>query len=271
MRRCVSAWIAASCLRGSAWRIGRSTIQDDTRFPGTPRSASLRIETGDDTRKRSLSGRTWRPRRKVRTAPVTVASTTSLTVQASALRIARVSAPVSMRSEAERSVPGNRVSSWLVELPIRQSDPRKQLAAIHAETQRLKSSQNALGVELLMSAAEWAPAGIVSLGARMASGSFNSIVTNVPGPQHPLYMLGARLRAMIPQVPLLENLGLCMALLSYDGQMHWGFTADYELVPDLSLFVEAVESSFAELARIAGVEPAGATRECTRGAEPLVH
>ncbi|HXK24770.1 MAG TPA: wax ester/triacylglycerol synthase family O-acyltransferase [Myxococcota bacterium] len=183
----------------------------------------------------------------------------------------RVSAPVSMRSEAERGVPGNRVSSWMVELPIRQADPRKQLATIHAETQRLKTSQNALGIELLMNAAEWAPAGIVSLGARMASGSFNSIVTNVPGPQFPLYMLGARLRAMIPQVPLLENLGLCIALLSYDGQMHWGFTADYELVPDLPLFVAAVEASFEELARIAGVERAGAERECARGAESLVH
>lgn len=166
----------------------------------------------------------------------------------------RVSAPVSVRTEGERGVPGNRVSSWIVELPLGQPDRRKQLAAIHAETQRLKTSHNAQGIDMLMSAAEWAPAGIVSLGARLASGPINTVVTNVPGPQIPLYMLGARLRAMFPQVPLLENLGLGIALLSYDGQMHWGFTADYELVPDLPLFVEAVAHSFAELAQEAGVK-----------------
>ena len=181
----------------------------------------------------------------------------------------RVSAPVSTRREAEREVPGNRVSSWIVELPIRQKDRRKQLAAIHAETQRLKDSQNALGIEMLMNAAEWAPSGIVSLGARLASGPINAIVTNVPGPQFPLYMLGCRMRAMIPQAPLLENLGLCIALLSYDGQIHWGFTADYELVPDLSLFVEAVARSFEELAEIAGVEREhAALAECDPHSEP---
>jgi WS/DGAT/MGAT family acyltransferase len=170
----------------------------------------------------------------------------------------RVSAPVSVRAESERGRLGNRVSSWLVDLPIGQADPRKQLAAIHAETQRLKESQSALGVEMLMSAAEWAPAGIVSLGARMAPRPINSIVTNVPGPQFPLYMLGARMRAMIPQVPLLENIGLGIALLSYDGRMDWGFTADYDLVPDLPQFALSVERSFAELARAAGVPLASA-------------
>jgi WS/DGAT/MGAT family acyltransferase len=181
----------------------------------------------------------------------------------------RVSAPVSMRNEAERAASGNRVSSWIVELPLGQADRRKQLAAIHAETQRLKQSHSALGIETLMNAAEWAPAGIVSLGARLASGPINAVVTNVPGPQFPLYMLGARMRALIPQAPLLENLGLCIALLSYDGQIHWGFTADYELVPDLPLFVEAVASSFAELAEEAGVKlETDAAPECDAGSDP---
>ena len=60
---------------------------------------------------------------------------------------------------------------------------------------------------------------------------------------------------MIPQVPLLEGLGLCIALMSYDGQVYWGFTADYELVPDLSAFVECIAESFEELAAVAGVKP----------------
>jgi WS/DGAT/MGAT family acyltransferase len=165
----------------------------------------------------------------------------------------RVSAPVSTRSEAERGVPGNRVSSWIVELPIGEPDRREQIAAIHAETQRLKDSKSALGIQMLMEAAEWAPSGIVSLGARMASGPINSIVTNVPGPQFPLYMLGSRMLAMIPQVPLIDGIGLGIALISYDGNLHWGFTADYELVPDLPAFVDAIERSFADLAQAAGV------------------
>jgi hypothetical protein len=66
-------------------------------------------------------------------------------------------------------------------------------------------------------------------------------------------MLGAKMLAMIPQVPLLEGLGLCIALMSYDGQIFWGFTADYELVPDLSAFVECIAESFEELAAVAGV------------------
>ncbi len=181
----------------------------------------------------------------------------------------RVAAPVSMRSESERGVPGNRVSSWIVELPIGEPDRLQQVAAIHAETRRLKASQNALGIEMLMGAAEWAPAGIVSLGARLASGPINSVVTNVPGPQFPLYMLGSRLCAFIPQVPLMENLGLGIALISYDGNLHWGFTADYELVPDLALFVEAVGHSFTELAEAAGVrlESVG-SKDAARAGEP---
>lgn len=165
----------------------------------------------------------------------------------------RVAAPVSVRSEAERGRPGNRVSTWIVELPIAIADRREQVEAIRKETLRLKESRSALGMETLMEAAEWAPSGMVSLSSSLMSGPINSIVTNVPGPQMPLYMMGARLLAMIPQVPLLENVGLGIALLSYDGRMHWGFTGDYDLVPDLPLFLDAVRESFAELAAVAGV------------------
>jgi hypothetical protein len=79
-------------------------------------------------------------------------------------------------------------------------------------------------------------------------------------------MLGSRLLAMIPQVPLMENIGLGIALLSYDGNLHWGFTADYELMPDLALFVEAIADSFAELAEAAGVKLESAGPE---GGAPL--
>ncbi len=166
----------------------------------------------------------------------------------------RASTPVSLRTDDEQGQMGNRVSSWFVDLPVGEPDRTAQLTAIHAETQRLKESRQAMGMQMLMEAAEFAPSGILAMGAGLASGPINTIVTNVPGPQFPLYMLGARLLAMIPKVPLLQNIGLGIALMTYDGQVFWGFTADYELVPDLEQFVEGVERSFAELAEAAGVE-----------------
>jgi WS/DGAT/MGAT family acyltransferase len=168
--------------------------------------------------------------------------------------IFRASTPVSLRAEDDHKQTGNRVSSWIVDLPVGESDRRAQLAAIHAETDRLKESRQAMGMEMMMAAAEFAPSGILSLGIEMASGPVNIIVTNVPGPQVPLYMLGCRQLSMIPEVPLLEHVGLGIALMTYNGNVFWGFTADYDLVPDLESFVDLIERSFAELAALAGVD-----------------
>jgi len=182
----------------------------------------------------------------------------------------RASTPVSMRAEDDHSQAGNRVSSWFVDLPVAEANRIAQIEAIHAETQRLKESRQAIGMEMLMAAAEFAPSGILALGAGVASGPVNIIVTNVPGPQFPLYMLGGRMLAMIPQVPLLQNIGLGIALMSYDGRVFWGFTADYDLLPDLERFVDLTERSFAELAASAGVEiSSSAGSESTVRAELL--
>ncbi len=165
----------------------------------------------------------------------------------------RASTPVSLRSKDEHEKTGNRVSSWFVELPVAVADRRAQLEAIRQETRHLKESRQAMGMELLMAATEFAPAEALAFGAGFASGPVNTIVTNVPGPQVPLYMLGARLLAMIPKVPLLENIGLGIALMTYHGQVFWGFTADYDLVPDLGRFAGLVADSFEELALEADV------------------
>ena len=82
------------------------------------------------------------------------------------------------------------------------------------------------------------------------------MVTNIPGPQIPLYMCGSLLEKMYGYVPLVENTGLGIALMSYHGMLNWGFNADYELLPDLSDFVADVANSFAELQRAAVVPPA---------------
>ncbi len=169
----------------------------------------------------------------------------------------RISAPVSMRSEAERGRMGNRVSVWNIDLPIHEGDPVECLAQIHATTRELKSANSALGVEMIMQVAEWTPPVLLSLGAQAIGGQINSIITNVPGPQFPLYMMGARLLEMIPVVPLLAGVGLGIALFSYDGKLSWGLHADYAMVPDLDLFAEQVRDSFVDLAARVGVEATG--------------
>jgi hypothetical protein len=160
---------------------------------------------------------------------------------------------VSVRTEGERGKLGNRVSNWIVPLPIGEPDPRKQLAEISRTTDELKKSKQAIGAEVILQAAEWTPPTLLSLGARNATRMtpFNTVVTNVPGPQHPMYMLGARLLEVYPHVPLVDNLGLGIALMSYDGQMCWGVNADRDLVPDLHTFVEDLEAAFAELRSLA--------------------
>ena len=169
----------------------------------------------------------------------------------------RISAPVSIRRDDERGALGNRVSSWIVQLPLDEPTPQARLARIHQATRELKESRQAMGVEMMMEVAEWTPPVLLSLGAQAVSGPINSIVTNVPGPQFPLYMLGARMLAMYPMVPLLPGMGLGIALFSYDGRVCWGFNADFDLVPDLERIPGLIEHAFQELAGSLGVEVSG--------------
>jgi diacylglycerol O-acyltransferase len=167
----------------------------------------------------------------------------------------RALAPVSVRTEDQGGKLGNRVSAWIVPLPVGEPDPLEQLKAISRRTAELKSSKQAVGAEVLTQVAEWTPATLLSLGARNATRllPFNIVITNVPGPQVPLYLLGAKMEQIYPYVPLADNLGLGIALFSYDGTLAWGFNADYELVPDLDQFVQAIRTSFQALREAAGV------------------
>jgi len=164
----------------------------------------------------------------------------------------RTSAPVNVRSN-DGPATGNRVSVWMVDLPVGEADPLEQVKHLHELTLELKQDRKALGMEMLMSAAEVAPTQMLALGMQFASGPTNTIVTNVPGPQFPLYMLGSKLEAIIPQVPLMEGIGLGIALMSYDGRVFWGFTADYELVPDIEDFTAEIDGAFERLCAAAGV------------------
>jgi WS/DGAT/MGAT family acyltransferase len=165
----------------------------------------------------------------------------------------RVLAPVSVRSEAERGSLGNRVSGWVLELPIGEPDPRARLADVVRQTKGLKERQQALAGELLARLMEWTPSRLFELAARGGQRllPFNLVVTNVPGPQTPLHLLGAKMLECYPAVPLADRLGLGIALFSYDGALHWGLNADWEQIPDLHEFVLALEASFRELLAVA--------------------
>jgi WS/DGAT/MGAT family acyltransferase len=180
----------------------------------------------------------------------------------------RIMAPVSVRSEKQEGALGNQVSAWVVPLPIGEEDRLRQLSEISKRTSELKKSKSAVAAGLLTQVAEWSPSTLLALGARNMTRllPFNMVVTNVPGPQLPLYTLGARMIECFPHVPLIDRLGLGIALMSYNGKLCWGFNADYDLVPDLEDFLEDVQTSFAELQLLASHEQArnsGTAREPT--------
>jgi WS/DGAT/MGAT family acyltransferase len=161
----------------------------------------------------------------------------------------RVMAPVSVRTEQERGTLGNRISAWMVPMPIDESKPLRRLDKIRATTDRLKLSNQALSAAVLTQVGEWTPSTLLSLGARLAARNlpFNLVVTNVPGPQQPLYMLGAKMVDNFGFIPLMDSLCLGVVLFSYAGQLCWGFTAEWDLLPDLEDFVADIEASFRAL------------------------
>jgi diacylglycerol O-acyltransferase / wax synthase len=165
----------------------------------------------------------------------------------------RIMAPVSVRTDDERGTLGNRVSAWLLPLPVAIADPLKQLEIIAMRTDELKRSRQAVAASVLTEMAEWTPSTLLALAGRNVTRllPFNMVVTNVPGPQMPMYMLGSRMMESYPHVPLVDGLGLGIALLSCEGKLCWGFNADYDLIPDLRAFVDAIRESFRELRQLA--------------------
>ena len=143
--------------------------------------------------------------------------------------------PVSIRAEAERGALGNRVTSMFAPLPVYADDPVERFEIVHEAMQGLKESGQAVGAEMLTQLAGFAPPTVLSQASRLQSSqrAFNVVVTNVPGPQFPLYMLGRRLLRIYPQVPLVRNTALGIAIMSYDGTLNFGLLGDYDALPDL--------------------------------------
>jgi WS/DGAT/MGAT family acyltransferase len=162
----------------------------------------------------------------------------------------RVVIPVNMRPPGDDFTEANHVSALFLSLPVSEPDPLQRYASIRAETRRLKQSRAAQGTDLLIRFADWSgSSGLTRLGARLVSRvrPYNLIVTNVPGPQFPLYVLGAPLLEMFPFLPLFDHQGLGVAALSYAGRVGWGLVGDWELTPDLGRLTAALDASFEEL------------------------
>jgi WS/DGAT/MGAT family acyltransferase len=165
----------------------------------------------------------------------------------------RAMVPVSTRADAERGRTGNRVVNFVVQLPIGEPDALARYQRVIAAMQQQKTSHVAQGGELLEELADWTVTGvltqIIDLAARRQA--WNLVVTNVPGPQVPLFLLQAPLRETYPVVPLFKQQGVGIALFSYDGGLYWGFNADWDALPDLHALVEAVAAEFAALESVA--------------------
>jgi diacylglycerol O-acyltransferase / wax synthase len=167
--------------------------------------------------------------------------------------VLRAMVPVSVRADVERGALGNRVAAMWAGLPIGETDPIKRLERISDEMSDVKESGQAVGAQVLTELTGFAPPTIMAQAARLSARQrmFNLVVTNVPGPQFPLYMLGRRLQEMFPMVPLAANQALGIAIMSYDGQLNFGLNADYDALPDVERLAQDLTDAIAELLQAA--------------------
>jgi diacylglycerol O-acyltransferase / wax synthase len=164
--------------------------------------------------------------------------------------------PVSVRADVERGALGNRVAAMMAPLPVWCQDPVARLDIVREELKGLKSGGQAVGAQVLTELSGFAPSTVMGQASRVMARQrfFNVVVTNVPGPQIPLYLSGRRMIDPFPMVPLAKNQGLGIALLSYAGRINFGLVGDYDVMWDLDDFANDVHESLAELAAEAGVE-----------------
>jgi diacylglycerol O-acyltransferase len=162
--------------------------------------------------------------------------------------------PVSVRTDSQRGALGNQVAAMWAPLPVGVEDPAECLQLINREMENLKESGQAVGAQALVNLAGFAPPTILSQAARLQARQrfFNLVVTNVPGPQFPLYLLSRRLEMLYPVVPLARRQALGIAVMSYDGHLGFGLLADYDALPGLEGLARDLRLAIASLARAAG-------------------
>jgi diacylglycerol O-acyltransferase len=166
----------------------------------------------------------------------------------------RALVPVSIRGRDEHHQLGNRIAAMRGPLPVYVEDPVARLQVVRHAMDGLKDSKQALGAEVLAGMQALAPPTIFAQASRLnfSTRLFNLLVTNVPGPQFPLYVLGRRLQDLFPVAFLPKRHALAVAIMSYDGGMDFGLLGDYDAMPDLERLGEMLSESLAELLEAAG-------------------
>jgi WS/DGAT/MGAT family acyltransferase len=161
----------------------------------------------------------------------------------------RALVPVSIRTEEQQGELGNRIAAMRGPLPVYVEDPVERLRIVSAAMQGLKESKQALGAEVLAGLQGFAPPTLLAQASRLnfSTRLFNLIVTNVPGPQFPLYLLGRELREIVPVAFLPDDHALAVAIMSYNGGVDFGLLGDYDALPDIEEFGELIEQSLDEL------------------------
>jgi diacylglycerol O-acyltransferase len=175
----------------------------------------------------------------------------------------RAQVPVSIRAEDEQGHLGNRIVAVRAPLPIYVEDPAERLREVRESMRGVKQSKQALGAEVISRFNDFAPPTLLAQAARInfSTRLFNLVVTNVPGPQIPLYVLGRELQDIFPVGFLPPNQALFVAIMSYNGSINFGLLSDFDAIKDVDEIAAAIERSVAELAEAAAVaaETAGAS------------
>jgi WS/DGAT/MGAT family acyltransferase len=157
--------------------------------------------------------------------------------------------PMSIRSEADMDAGGNRIAAMRGPLPVYVEDPVERLRVVRESMAGVKDSKQALGAEVIAGLQDFAPPTLLAQASRLnfSTRLFNMIVTNVPGPQFPLYLLGRELEELIPVAFLPQNHALAVAIMSYNGKVDFALLGDYDAMPDIDFVGEAISDSLAEL------------------------
>jgi WS/DGAT/MGAT family acyltransferase len=172
----------------------------------------------------------------------------------------RALVPVSVRSEDERGNLGNKLALMRGPLPVYLEDPVRRLRVVSEQMEGLKRSKQALGAEMIARFNDFAPPTLLAQASRLnfSTRLFNVIVTNVPGPQFPLYVLGRQLEEVFPVAFLPENHALAVAIISYNGRVSFGLLADYDSMEDVAVIAEGIEAALSELEEAAAAAAAPA-------------
>ena len=185
-------------------------------------------------------------------------------------RVVRTLVPVSVRADDERGSYNNKVSAMFAELPVGLEDPVERVHSLHGQMRDLKQSGQAVAAERLTALGGFAPAMLLALGGRVATrlpqNAVNTVTTNVPGPQYPLYLAERRMLDAFPFVPLGGRVRVGVAIFSYDGGINFGVTGDRDSSPDIGVLCRGIERGVAEL--LGGPSPKPGKRPARVRARP---